>query len=751
MLKNFLSYRSHEFALFLLLAVSLLCTQIPLFNYLGYEFSAVIALLASFLAGLLTISLWRKSEASSRGDVVSFSARSSAVLLLSLVIPVIVISANAFFVKNCSFPNGILLFLLIPVPAVLFAHALALLLSVTLNGWRKTWFVLLWLLILAQIVYVTMVRPQIFAFNPVIGFFPGLTYDETLNVIPRLLLYRAGTLAFSISLVLLAVLVDQWKARRRSGGAVSHSSGPKAISMLVLLAFSGVLFIFSDRLGLSSSEDSIRRELGGEVETEHFVVVYPDSMLKGVRLSQIVQLHEFYFDQLSRALRLRPERKIHSFLYASAEQKGRLVGAARTDISKPWLWQIHINLSDVDASLKHELSHVLAGEFGFPILRVGVNSGLIEGFATAVEGERYGESLHRLSAMIYAAGLRPDMESLFSFSGFLRAQPDVSYTLAGSFCRFLIERYGLRRFKMVYRSGNFTYLYGRNLTRLLVEWRRSLEQYRLSDADLEKAAYFFKRPSIFGKECARVIANLNARTRELYSEGQYQQAVESSTRSLSLTTSVEAIFQRTNSLFKLQRYQEAIAFAREKLSDSTVNASLLPLRLVLGDALWGADSLDAAASSYEHILRADLSPSWDEGLTIRLSALRGANLVRDLKPYFTTPMADSERVVSLEQVAQRRSKDPLPRYMLARELASQEQYESAIDLLLNLPKMNPMVLERFRQQRIARAYFALGRYRKAQIYYWQSLNDVTNETESAAIEERVRFCEWLERHSEGPH
>jgi len=750
MLKDFLSYRSHQFALFLLLAVSLLCTQIPLFNYLGYEFSAVIALLASFLAGLLTISMWRKSEGTYKGNVVSFSLRSSGVLVLSLVIPLMIISANAFFIKNCSFSDGIVLFLLVPVPAVFFAHSLAVLLSVTLNGWRKTWFVLLWLLLLMHIVYVTLMSPQIFAFNPLIGFFPGLTYDETLNAVPRLLLYRAGTLAVAVSLVLLAVLVQQRRARRRSEGVVPRSSRTRVILMLALVAFSSVLYFLSDRLGLSSSDGFIRHKLGGEIETEHFVIVYPDSMLKGVRLSQIVQLHEFYLNELSRALRLHSRMKIHSFLYASAEQKGRLVGAAHTDIAKPWLWQIHVNLSDVDASLEHELTHVVAGEFGVPFIRVGVNSGLIEGLATAVEGERYGENLDRLSAMIFAVGLRPDMESLFSFSGFLRVQPDVSYTLAGSFCRFLIEQYGLQRLKMVYRSGNFTYLYGRNLSRLLLGWRRSLDRYKLTDADLEKAAYLFKRPSIFGKECARVIANLNAQTREFYNGKRYQEALESATRSLALTTSVEAIVQRTNSFFKLQRYPEAIAFAREKLADSTLNASLLTLKLVLGDALWGVDSIEAAASSYEQVLRTDLSPSWDEGLTIRLAALRDSNLVRDLKPYFSTPMADSVREAYLRQLALRRPKDPLPRYLLARELASKERYEEPIDLFARLPKLNSKVLERFRQQRIAQAYFALGKYQKAQIYYWQSLNYVTSEAEAGVIEERVRFCGWMERHSMSP-
>jgi hypothetical protein len=105
-----------------------------------------------------------------------------------------------------------------------------------------------------------------------------------------------------------------------------------------------------------------------------------------------VSLHEFHHAQIERQLPVSSRRKIQSFLYASSAQKGKLVGAGRTNIAKPWLWQLHLNIDDLDSSLKHELVHVMAADFGFPIIRVGLNAGLTEGLAVALERREYGDS-----------------------------------------------------------------------------------------------------------------------------------------------------------------------------------------------------------------------------------------------------------------------------------------------------------------------------------------------------------------------
>ncbi len=305
MIRELFSYRSQVTAFLVLSTVSLLATQIPLFNYLGYEFSALIALVWSLVAGLLTISLWVRDLGHDNRRQTTFLVRSITLCLVPLVIPVVVISINALFVKNCSFSQGALLFALITVPAVLFTHALAFFVAVTTEGWKKTVFILLWLLVLSHIAFVTFVRPQIFAFNPILGFFSGMTYDETIEVLDRLLLYRIGTLAFTGLLVLAASYLGE---RRQNIAAPVARAFPamKRVIAAVLFVIVCTIYGFSDHLGLSSSTSYIEKSLGGKAETEHFVISFPDSLLKGRRLEQVVQLHEFYYDQLVKVLASAP-------------------------------------------------------------------------------------------------------------------------------------------------------------------------------------------------------------------------------------------------------------------------------------------------------------------------------------------------------------------------------------------------------------------------------------------------------------
>jgi tetratricopeptide (TPR) repeat protein len=725
------------------LVVSLLATRIPLFNYLGYEFSALIAIVWSLIAGLLTISLWNKDARRDDHGQSSFLVRSLTLCVLPLVIPLVVISFNALFVKNCSFVQGTILFGLITLPGVLFAHALALIVAVTVERWKKTVFVLLWILVLSHIAFVTFVRPQIFAFNPILGFFSGLTYDETLEVLDRLLLYRIGTLAFTALLVLSALYISDWRRSRR-GNIPATIPLFKRVLAVVLFMFVCALYGLSDRLGLSSSLSSIEKSLGGRTETDHFIISYPDSLLKGLRLEQIVQLHEFYYDQLVKVLRVQPDRKIHTFLYASQEQKGRLIGASGTDFAKPWLSQLHVNLSDVDGALKHELVHVLAADFGFPILRVGVNSGLIEGLAVAVDRVQYEEPVHRLAAMVFAGGTAPDVSSLFSLSGFMKAAPGVSYTLAGSFCRYLIDRYGMRRFKLLYRTGEFEIIYGSPISTLLQEWRKSINAYQFSDADMAKSGYLFKRRSIFGKECARVIANLNKDTRDLLSKRLYPQALASAEHSLKLTLNSDAVYQKTAALMRLGKFQDARAFTEQILSDTVAASSFLTLKSSLGDALWGVDSLEEAIKTYSGLLRSHLSSGWDESLALRLEILLQPDLARGLQQYLLASNEDSIRFQILENVVRQFPRESIPKYFLAREMVAKDSLDAGIQLLEETAPWRAPILEFSRQRRLGQLFLSVGKYEKAKIHFWLSLNYLFRDAQGTDIEEKIRYCDWME-------
>lgn len=751
-----LSPRSSKIVLGVLLVFALFCTQIPLFNYLGFEFSALTSLLAGLVTGLWVISFSRlrpsRDSASdpsyprpdAKGGFWTLVRQSTTFSMIALSLPFLVMTANAFFVKNCSLLNGLVFFLLIPVPGVLFSNALALLIAVTVRRWKRFVFVFLYIGILLHIAYVTFTGPQIFAFNPIIGYFPGITHDESLEILNRLVPYRVGTIVTAIIFVLLSSLVVR-RRRTANPGELPTKLHPFE-RFLFVTSFAAVvlMFIFSNRFGFSSSQEYIKAVLGGVRETEHFVIVFPKEKVDEGQAQDLADMQEFYYFQLTHALRVAPVKKITVFLYRSAEEKGRLVGAIGTNIAKPWLWQVHLNLDDVNRTLRHELAHGLAAEFGLPLIRVGLNSGLIEGLAVAMERVDYDEPIHRAAALVYASGINPDMQSLFSILGFFKAQPTVSYTLAGSFCRFLIDRYGLRRFKYLYRTGDFRGFYNRDLSSLLSEWRRFLSRYHFDESGEEKGAYLFRRPTIFMKECARVIASMNDQTRSLYQQKNYSAALTSVTHSLELSTSVEAIMQRINILFKLQRFDELIDFAHEQLADTLVAHSLLPMKLVLGDALWTMEKREEARLQYEDLFSTHLSLGWDEASLMRLESLKDAGLEKQLKGYFTTDLDDSVRVALLENIATANPTAPLPKYLLGKELAAQEKWKEAIEPLKEIRGMGSDPLEFVRQRRIALLYFRLHEYQKAKIYFWQALNYVEREERVIEIQEWLGRCDWME-------
>ena len=729
--------RAFQISTLLLILFSIVCTRIPLLNYLGFEFSALTVLLTGYISGIVTLALLKQTNPECKSDVWRFIGRSAAASTILLLIPFIISLANAIFVKNCSVSDGGKLYVLIVIPGVFFSISLAMLIGVIFERWRKTIFTVIYIFILFHIPLVTLLRPQVFAFNPIIGFFPGFTYDETLQVTQRLLTFRLATLAAAGCFAAGSVWLWQIHQNRKEMVYSTRSTLP-FVELIVIAALAPVVvivFSLSDRLGLSSSEEFIRQKLAGNYKTTHFEIIYSAGSIKHERIEQIALLHEFYFDKLSRALNIHSQERIISFLYASPEQKGRLIGAVHTDLTKPWLRQMHINLADVESVLKHEMVHVLAGEFGWSPLKIAHNSGLIEGLAMAmVRTSSMEESLHHAAAMVFASGVHPDLESLFSLSGFVRANPSISYTLAGSFCQFLIDSFGIDRFKQLYAGGNFKDIYQRDLTSLLVDWQSSIKCIPLIVADSIKSAYFFRRPSIFGKECARVIANVNTETREFLIHQDYEKALLSAEHSLRLSKTPEAVFQKASALFEMRRFNAFVEFVNAQIRDTTMGYALLPLHLRLGDAYWALDSLAKARQEYQAMARIHLSTSYEELCALRLEAIKKSQDRNELQIYFTYSLEDTVRIARLERLT-----CPLARYLLAREYAAKERYIESARIFESVGSMESPVLEFFRLFRLGKVWSELHDFGKAKTAFAQSLPIAPNGFL------RLETTEWLER------
>lgn len=105
-----------------------------------------------------------------------------------------------------------------------------------------------------------------------------------------------------------------------------------------------------------------------------------------------------------------------------------------------------------------------------------------------------------------ALGQAPELRRALGAGFSVEAGPRA-YTLVGSFCRFLLERFGASKLRALYQSaGNFPQVYGRELASLEHDWRAFLATLPVDEAARAEAEEEFRRPAIFRKVCARELA-----------------------------------------------------------------------------------------------------------------------------------------------------------------------------------------------------------------------------------------------------
>lgn len=729
---NMIRTRASYVSAITLVFFSIALTRLPLFNYLGFEFSFLIALGGGCVAGLLTLALWRRQSIRQKHDVWRFIFSAAVVLLVLFLFPCLVAAANALLVKNCSFIDGILFYAVLVLPAVLFSESLAAVVAVSIERWRKTVFSLVYVLVLLHIPAVVYFSPQNFVYNPIVGFFPGFSYDETMHLNRTLLLYRAITIVASLLVFFLSIWV--WQTKKNRTRSEQQNIVLESILIAVVVPFLVMMFVFSDRLGFSFSESSIKQKLGGLRRTAHVDIVYPTSVYKADAAERLAELHEFYYQQLCAQMHVAPSWRLTSFIYESPAQKGKFMGAAQTDITKPWLHQIHINAADVQAGLKHEMTHALAAEWSSSLLRVPMNSGIVEGTAVAFGDDVwFGEPLDRAVALIFASGSTESAEHMFSNREFFQSYAGISYALAGSFCKYLVETYGIDTFRKVYEDGDISKIYRRDVSVLIHDWQQNIRRQPVTQNDSIKAKYYFKRSSIFKKDCARVLANQNAETKNFLAQHDYQRALISAERSLQLSKTSDAIAQKALALFELQRYSDVVAFCRAQLSDSAIAHVLLPLHVRLGDAYWALDSVSKAKSEYQFLSSIGFGEWYVDLCALRLEALASEEH-HALRSIMLLSFEDTARINRLLPLH-----SPLARYLLAQEYFKQQRYAETEKLLQSFSWNANPVLEFFRLQLLGNAYFDTQEIPKAQTAFSTAKNIAPTEPF------RIETNEWLDR------
>jgi tetratricopeptide (TPR) repeat protein len=743
-----------------LLATALVCTQVPLVNALGYESSVTIALVASFVSAMLVIGGFRRMLRSGGGEgswekkhVQRLFRERLVTVEALLLVPLFVLAANAWFVKNCSFTQGLAFFLLLPVVSVWFSAALGLFCAVQYKRSRLA-FSFFFLLTLAYALWTGYATPAIFSYNVFYGYFPGLSYDEALGITLPLLLFRLVTVALGGVFLWLSLLIVR-RSRPSDGTAAKGATLLRTLLAPEWRVLSGavfltllLLYLFRCEFGWESTSGFIAEQLGGEMRTEHFVIRYRPEEIPPSDARRLAGEHEFRLAQLMRDFGVRAlDGPVTSFIYPDASTKRRFIGTSTTNIAKPWNNEIHLTRQTVEVTLKHELAHVVAGHFGEPVIRANLSTGLVEGLATAQEWVWGNRTLHEHAASMLAIGILPDLRRVMSPVGFATRSPGAAYVSAGSFCRYLIDAYGVKPLLAVYGGARYDTAFRRPLDSLVIEWERFLGRLRVEEGDRASAEFYFQRPTIFVKPCARVSALWNEEASGAMARGAYAEAREAYRHGYEETKGLEAFGGLLRATFRTGDYEGVARLYENVILRSSHPAQYLPLLVWCGDARWVLGDAGGARELYVRVLAADLSESLTEAAALRLAVMENSPRTSEWLGYFCAEPVDSVRLRLLDSLSLAPDSTGIARYLRGRILARTNKPAPALEALeqVDLLRVSP-ILEAIRQTTVAREWYLLGKYNAARPAFWMSQNVLTSEASVIQAREWVSRCDWMRVH-----
>ncbi len=634
--------------------LSVAAAFLPLADHLGYEAAELVALYAGLFGAAPGIAAARLERAPSRA-----LARALPFALFALALPVAVLLLNGLRRPACDPLAGLWLYAALAVPSALLAAALGVACGY-LAPRRAPWLVaLVFAASLAVTLWPVWRGPQIFAFHHLGGMFPGPIYDEAIAATPALWIFRAGTLLYTLAACGVALL----------------AGGTRGRGLLLALAAGGAglfLSLHAERFHWEASSPQIDRELGGLLQTAHLVLHFPREKKEAER-SLLARDAEASYRAVRAFAGLEVNAaapKIDIYLYRSPSEKRRLIGAADTSFTKPWLRQIHSN--DAPAPhpiLRHELVHavlaeVARGPWGVPGLVPQM--ALIEGIAVAADWPPGELTVHEEARALRELKLMPDVTRLFTPGLFYAESGPRAYTTAGSLVRFLWETRGPGYLREVY-AGRAAL---GDLQVLAEAYGRFLDALPASPRAVALASQRFFAPAIMRKPCAHEVAGLERDAVAAGQRGDPARAEELWSRCSALEPDDPA------PLAQLGRAQLAagqLAAARATQERALRHPKLSrPLRAQLlteaGDAAWKASDLSAAAARFDEAAALPQAEPGERALQLRRRALADPQSWPALRPLLADGDTGPAVWLALRDLDLARPADGVFAYLLAKQL-----------------------------------------------------------------------------------
>ncbi len=717
---------------------SILLTFFPLIGTLGFEFSLIIAFIGAFISVFIStefvnLDLGKRYTRERRfSDLVS-SIFALDFLLIS--IPFVIGLLSSLFRNDCYITEGTIFYVLMPVITVFFSSCLGLLSGTV---FPRRGFLLGSSVIIATLcfsIWELYRGPSVFSYNPIFGFFPGPLYDESIPITSTLLIYRFISICWGLLFLFILNVIKGFKNQ-----SVRVWDFFVFLTLILILVVS---YIKREELGIEYTRNyMIENFLTGSMETEHFVIYYMQGTPEANNIKLIADDHEWRYKELKEFLEVNSNEKIRSYIYPDTEIRKSLIGAGETTIANPIHREIHLVYDVFPAPLlKHELTHVMSSEFGMKVLRVSPKIGLIEGLAVAVDWNGGIYTPHQWTEAMIRTNSAPEINEIIG-SGFLQAPPSKSYTVMGSFVRYLIDTYGIESFKKVYRTGSFS-VYGRGVDELISEWKKFLADFFVPDKLLALAQYKFSQPSIFQGRCPRRIAALTDKGLKAYDDGNFYEAKKCFIEALGFKGNDPIIIEGLAYTYYFDRnYNELIDLINKFQALPEVQKNIL--ENLRANALWQSGRIQGAKSIFELLLGSPLPEDIKRGIEIKLSAISsGAEIEKGMREYFSTRDELYQAVILEETIRDFPDYSP-SYYLLGRIFYKDGDYKRAVSYLLESESLRlpseSIEIENLRL--LGTSLFAKGDYEKAIKRFQSILNLESNEVPKEYAINFIERSEW---------
>ena len=749
--------------------LALILANIRLFNLLAFEFCAILATVISFAGAHIAITCvqnFRRRPQSLRSSVPQIATmlfwRAFAINLTLLATPLIIILLNAFRVKNCDFLEGFAFFLLLPGVSCVYATAAGIFFGLWLTRrWTAYLTYLAYIFVtLIVLAHNLIFHPPLFGYHTTFGYYPGPIYDEQISITGTLIIARGTTLLLAWFLLTLSAnalvvrrhtqLIPKLRWQKLCQFKLNFEDLSRRILLVCLLGILAIIYLYRGELGLRPTRGYIEKTLGGLKETEHFKIFYENGSEVERKIEQIAQDHEFRYAQLTPYFQIRPTQKILSYIYTSPEQKKRLVGAGGTSIEDPFGPGFHINYESFPHPvMKHELAHALTANW-HPILPVSLNVGLHEGIAVAADWDEGQLTCHQWSKAMRQLGVAPKIQKVMGL-GFWAHHPAQSYTLAGSFVRFLVDRYGMKQFKRVFPTGNFIHVYGKSLSDLAEEWEEFVETVPLTATDTRIAAYRFKRPSIFQKPCAHKIAALSAKAWRAYRQSDFSTASRLFEDLYTLdANNPRYLHGLMLTYYESSDYSSAAKSAAQIIAHPKANVRRrAEAKNVQGDVHWQDGKPELAQSQYQEVFALYASNALNREAQAKLAGLSidvGKTDIQDkVRQVLIGTPSSQLRITLLHEVVDELPMWGLAYYLLGRQLHFNEEYAASTRYLskANDLGLSHSVLQHENTRLLGVNAYHLKQYNQAITHFQHLAADSTLSSGTILnAKDWMQRCEW---------